>query len=68
MVNANGSVRKGVSSMVMLASWEIRKVRNARAFRNMESMPGVIASRIKAESTLWGLAGPKHLRSLMSRE
>ncbi|KAF7098048.1 hypothetical protein CFC21_099817 [Triticum aestivum] len=68
MVGVNANVRKGLASVVMLVSWEIWNERNARVFRNVSSMPYVITSRIKTEARLWGLAGAKHLSSLIPRE
>ena len=68
MVGANGNVRKGLASLIMLVSWEIWNERSARVFRKVSSMPNVITSRIKAKVRLGGLAGAKHLSYLMPRE
>jgi hypothetical protein len=64
----NGRRRKGLSSLLLLTAWEIWNERNARVFRSVASMPTRVASIIKSNAILWGLAGAKILSALLPRE
>jgi hypothetical protein len=63
-----GRRRRALSSLFLLVVWELWNERNARVFRGVSSMPSVVFAKIKHEASLWGLAGAKHLRTLMPRE
>ncbi|KAM3318366.1 hypothetical protein ACQJBY_035855 [Aegilops geniculata] len=67
-VGVNANLRKGLASLVMFESWEVWNEQNTCLYRNVSSLPNVITSKIKTEVGLWGLAGAKHLGSLMPRE
>ena len=64
----NGRRRHGLSSLLLLAAWEIWNERNARVFRNVASMPISVIDIIKSNAALWGAAGVKHLCNIMPRE
>ena len=68
VIGVHGNRRKGLASLVLLTAWEIWNERNARVFRSMASMPSSVLFCIKRNAALWGLAGAKHLSSLMPRE
>ena len=51
----------------MLVTWEVWKERNVRVFQHVCRLPNVLVEAIKAEATLWIVAGAKHLCFLMSR-
>ena len=68
ITRVQGRRRKGLSSLLLLVSWEIWNERNARVFRNVASMPSLIISNIKRGAGLWGMAGAKHLCNIMPRE
>jgi hypothetical protein len=53
--------RKAMASLVMLVTWKIWNKRNARIFKNENTLPTIIFSRIKLEARVWVLAGIKHL-------
>jgi hypothetical protein len=63
-----GHRRKGLSYFVLLTAWEIWDERNARVLLNFASMPTVVLASIKRNAYLWGIAGAKHLRSILPRE
>ncbi|KAM3244770.1 hypothetical protein ACQJBY_056229 [Aegilops geniculata] len=60
--------RRALLSLMLLISWEIWKERNARVFRSTAIPVGVLVTRVKAEASLWCLAGAKYLCNIMPRE
>ena len=60
--------RRALLSLMLLISWEIWKERNARVFRSTAIPVGVLVTRVKAETSLWCLAGAKYLCNIMPRE
>ncbi|KAM3189373.1 hypothetical protein ACQJBY_067971 [Aegilops geniculata] len=70
--NGNLQIRlgspKALASLMMLISWEIWTERNARVFRNTAIPSTVLSSKIKAEVSLWAMAGAKHMSIVMPRE
>lgn len=63
-----GMRSKAIASIAMLVIWELWNERNARAFRNISTMPLIIFYKIKNETRNWMLAGAKHLSSIMPGE
>lgn len=59
---------KGMTSLLMLISWELWKERNARVFRNVSAPTTIIVEKIMDEATLWTLTGAKGLGVILHRE
>ena len=49
--------RKGVQSLILLASWEIWLERNRRVFQRKELSVDLLVRRIRDEAVLWNVAG-----------
>ncbi|XBJ02722.1 hypothetical protein VPH35_022034 [Triticum aestivum] len=60
--------RRPPASLMLLIFWELWNERNARIFRNNAVLVGVIVARIKEETSLWSMAGARHLGNIMLRE
>jgi hypothetical protein len=58
--------RRTIASLLMLATLELWKERNARTFNNVSTMPTIILDKIKLEARTWVLAGAKHFGILIS--
>jgi hypothetical protein len=65
---ANGRRRKGLTSLLLLTTWELWNERNARVFRNVASISTRVISIIKSSAHLWGLAEAKKLSAIVPRE
>ena len=65
--NANKKTqsRRPLASLMLLISWELWKERNVRIFRNNAVPVGVVVSRIKEATSLWSIAGARHLNNIM---
>jgi hypothetical protein len=68
IIGVQGRQRKSLSSLILLAAWEIWSERNARVFRGVVFMPSFVLSTIKRNAALWGVAGAKILSAIMPRE
>ena len=66
--NRKNQSLKPLASLMLLISWELWKERNARIFRNEAVPVGVIVTRIKEETSLWSIAGAKHLSNVMPQD
>jgi hypothetical protein len=64
----NGRRRKGLTSFLLLTTWELWKERNERVFRNVASMFVRVTSFIKSSAHLWSLAGAKYLSAILPQE
>jgi hypothetical protein len=58
--------RKGSLLITLLVSWEIWKERNNRIFDRRESSVLSLVNIIKAEASLWVVAGAKCLTTLLA--
>jgi len=56
---------KALRSLLLLVNWEIWKERNARIFDRCESSTIALLTKIKQEAWAWGIAGARHLLSIL---
>ena len=56
---------KALRSLLLLVNWEIWKERNARIFDRRESSTIALLTKIKQEAWAWGIAGARHLLSIL---
>jgi hypothetical protein len=59
---------QAITSMIMLASWEIWKKRNARIFQHRARRSNVAIDNVKVEARIWYVAGGKYLSNMMRGE
>ena len=64
----HGHRRKGLTSLLLLTTWENWNERTVRAFRNKASMTTVILSSIKRDAVLWSVTGVKLFSNILPRE
>jgi hypothetical protein len=64
---ALGRCWKGLTTLLLLTAWELWNESNARVFRNVAYMPGLVVSIIKSSAALWGIARAKYLSAIMPR-
>jgi hypothetical protein len=56
-MNSPTEKRKGVHSLLLLATWEIWRERNRRIFQHEELSVEALVVRIRDEAALWNMAG-----------
>ena len=56
---------KAPRSLLLLVNWENWKERNARIFDRCESSTIALLTKIKQEAWAWGIAGARHLLSIL---
>ena len=62
-----GVPRRGLKFLVILVCWEVWMERNARIFNRTKASSFVVTTKIRDETTLWIVAGAKHLAHLIGR-
>ena len=62
-----GVPRRGLKFLVILVCWEVQMERNARIFIRTKAPSFVVTTKIRDETTLWIVAGVKHLVHLIGR-
>jgi hypothetical protein len=68
MMEGSITIRKAMSTLALLVTWNVWNKHNARVFRNKHAPPMVILEKVKKKARSWVIAGAKHLSEMMLRE
>ena len=67
LAGTRGIPHRGLKSIVIFVCWEVWMERNARIFNRTEAPSFVVTTKIRDETTLWIVAGAKHVAHLIGR-
>jgi hypothetical protein len=60
--------RKGMSSLLLLAVWELWNKQNVQVFKNLALTPAIVLAAIQRGAALWTDAGTKGLSIILPQE